>query len=115
MSNDNKLEPSTNGDNGRLPDGRFAPGNPGGPGNPCAAAVAGWRAVLVEAVTPDDIRAVLAELVKQAKAGERWAVKELLDRCLGRATLPTEPDDADRQEVQLPEDFLETLDQDAAA
>ncbi len=41
--------------------------------------------MLAETVTAEDIRAVLTVLVEKAKAGERWAVCELLDRCLGKA------------------------------
>jgi len=64
--------------------GRFVAGNPGGPGNPIAKATASWRRALAEAVTADDLGAVLAALVEQAKAGEPWAVRELLNRCLGK-------------------------------
>jgi len=64
--------------------GRFLPGNPGGPGNPHVAAVGAWRKALVEAVTPEDVGAVTRKLVAKAKEGESWAVKELFDRCLGR-------------------------------
>ena len=35
------------------------------------------------AITADDVREVAAVLVKAAKAGEPWAVKELLNRCCG--------------------------------
>ena len=85
--------PSPNGDNGRGRDGRgrFTAGNPGGPGNPHAGAVAAWREALLLTVSPADLKAVLLALLKHAKAGEPWAVKELLDRCLGRA--PAEAED----------------------
>lgn len=79
-------EPSTNGANGSDRDekGRFTKGNPGGPGNPHVARVGLWRAALLDAVEPTDIEAVITTLVERAKAGEAWAVRELLDRCLGR-------------------------------
>ncbi len=80
---------SSNGSNGRDGRGRFAKGNPGGPGNPHAAAVGRWRTALADTVTGDDLRAVIAKLVERAKAGERWAVCELLDRCLGKPLQPT--------------------------
>ena len=84
--------PSPNGDNGRGRDarGRFTAGNPGGPGNPHAGAVAAWREALLLTVSPADLKAVIRALLKHAKAGEPWAVKELLDRCLGRAPAETE-------------------------
>lgn len=86
--------PSPNGGNGgHGPDGRFLPGNPGGPGNPRAAAVGVWREALAEAVSAEDLGEVLGVLVAKAKAGEPWAVRELLDRCLGRP----------KQEIAVPE------------
>lgn len=41
--------------------------------------------MLAETVTAEDIRAVLSVLVEKAKAGQLWAIKELLDRTLGKA------------------------------
>ena len=78
--------PSTNGDNGHGRDrrGRFVCGNPGGPGNPRIRSVSAWRAALAEVVRPGDIEAVTRTLVEHAKAGEPWAIRELLNRCLGR-------------------------------
>lgn len=76
------------GADGRLLPGnstRFGPGNKGGPGNPHAAKVSEFRAALYETVTRDDVVDVVKELVKQARAGEEWAIRELLDRCLGKA------------------------------
>ena len=70
--------------NGRTPRGQFAKGNLGGPGNPYARRVADLRAALLESVTEQDIRAVARALVKRAKEGEVPAVRELLDRLLGR-------------------------------
>ncbi|MCG3136734.1 MAG: hypothetical protein HJJLKODD_00570 [Phycisphaerae bacterium] len=83
-----KKSPSTNGANGRDSSGRFMPGNPGGPGNPYAQQVAAWRGVLVNTVKASDIKMVVQRLVKAAKNGESWAVRELLDRTLGK-TLTT--------------------------
>lgn len=77
-------EPSTNGANGRGSGGRFAAGNAGGPGNPHAKRVAELRAVLLAAVTDRDLRAIVAKLVERAKAGELPAIRELLDRLLGK-------------------------------
>ena len=88
MTAENAITPSTNGDNG-LPEvrdakGRFVPGNPGGPGNPQARNVAAWRGALASAVSAEDIAEVTGKLIEEAKAGEPWAVRELLDRCLGK-------------------------------
>lgn len=73
--------PSTN---GRTPRGQFAKGNPGGPGNPYARRTAALRSALLDAVTEADIRAIAKALVKRARDGEVPAVRELLDRLLGR-------------------------------
>jgi hypothetical protein len=73
----------------RTEGGRFALGNKGGPGNPYAARVGRWRAIMTEAVTDDDMRAVVAALVAAAKRGESWAVREVFDRTVGK---PVEAD-----------------------
>lgn len=76
--------PSPNGTNGRCGNGRFAVGNAGGPGNPHVARVAKLRAVLLDAVTEDDLRAVVAKLVGLAKCGDIAAIKLLLERTIGK-------------------------------
>jgi hypothetical protein len=91
MAKDNEITPSANGDNGladaRDGRGRFLRGNPGGPGNPHAAAVNAWRSALFNALTDDDVRKVIRVLIAKAEAGEPWAVRELLDRCMGKPDL----------------------------
>jgi hypothetical protein len=79
--------------NGRTARGRFAQGNPGGPGNPYAKRVADLRAALLESVTEQDIRTVARALVMRAKAGEIPAIRELLDRLMGKAG-DASPEDA---------------------
>jgi hypothetical protein len=69
--------------------GRFAQGNTGGPGNPFAKAVGQLRSALMTAVTKADIEAIIAGMVKEAKAGNVAAAREVLDRCLGK---PVEAD-----------------------
>ena len=86
MSEEPDNAPSPNGDNGRRPNGRFAKGNPGGPGNPMARKVGQYRRALVRAVTAKDIAEAVKALVAAAKAGELPAIRELLDRCIGRPT-----------------------------
>lgn len=70
--------------------GYFRPGNKLGRGNPHAARVAALRAALLEAVTPDDVRAAVRALIDQARAGDVVAIRELLDRTVGKATLPVD-------------------------
>jgi len=69
--------------NGRDNNGRFTPGNPGGPGNPHAGSVSKLRAAILRAVDEGDIEAIIKKLVQQARGGDLPAVKELLDRCVG--------------------------------
>ena len=78
------MEPSAPTGNGRDSSGRFTKGNPGGLGNPHAKRVARLRAALLEAVTEEDIRAIVAKLVEQARAGDLYAAREVLLRTLGR-------------------------------
>ena len=87
--------PSPNGPNGRQSNGRFAKGNPGGPGNPYAQQVAELRSAMLKAISTEDIRRVVEALVAEAKDGNVSAAKELLDRCLGK---PQEADLIERIE-----------------
>ncbi|MBL8860702.1 MAG: hypothetical protein JNK02_01720 [Planctomycetes bacterium] len=69
---------------GRAGNGQFAAGNPGGPGNPYARQVAALRAAMLAAVSPEDLHAVVAKLVDLAKGGNVPAIREVLDRTLGK-------------------------------
>jgi len=71
---------------GRGVNGRFAPGNPGGPGNPMAARVAEYRQQLLQCVQPGDVEAIYASMLFKAKQGDTAAAGLLLDRLLGKAT-----------------------------
>ena len=70
---------------GRGPDGRFLPGNPGGRGNPHARKVGKLRSAMLAAVSQSDMRAIIKRLVQDAKAGDAAAARLILDRCLGPA------------------------------
>jgi len=79
------MEPTTNGDNGeRGEDGRFLPGNAGGPGNPYVKKVAALRGSLINAISHDDIEAIIHSQVEKAKQGDTVAAKFILERLLGR-------------------------------
>ena len=76
--------PSPNGANGgRDSRGRFARGNPGGPGNPHAKQVGRLRSVLLRTVKSADVAGIVAALVKAAKGGDTGAAKVLFDRLFG--------------------------------
>jgi hypothetical protein len=79
------MEPKPNGPNdGRGEDGRFLPGNPGGPGNPYPRQVAALRNSILQAVTPKDIEEIIKAQIAQAKQGDTVAAKFVLERVLGR-------------------------------
>ena len=89
--------PSPNGRNGpRDAKGRFGVGNPGGPGNPYAKQVGRIRSLILETVTEEDLRAIVAGLVDRAKAGDMAAARELFNRLVGR---PATAIDADQFEL----------------
>lgn len=76
--------PSPNGSNGRLANGRFARGNPGGPGNPDMKRAGEIRGMIRGFVTERDLQDIVRALVKQAKTGDLAAIRELLDRIAGK-------------------------------
>ena len=76
--------PSTNGSKRtRAQDGRFLPGNPGGPGNPFAGKVAKLREAGWKSVKPAEVRKVYRKLLDLALSGDVPAARLLLDRLLG--------------------------------
>ena len=88
-------------DNGSDARGRFAPGNPGGPGNPFARRVAELRKVLLQAVSEEDLRVVAEQLVVKAKMGDLAATKLLFQYVLGKPAATVDPDAVDVEEVAL--------------
>ena len=58
--------------------GRFAKGNPGGPGNPFARQVGAMRSGIFASNAPEDIQQVLAKLKAQALEGNVQAAKAYL-------------------------------------
>lgn len=85
-----KDQPSPNGTDGRDKSGRFTKGNPGGPGNPRARQVGALRSAFLDAVTPEDIQVAVRQLIAKSRGGDLPAIKELLDRVLGKANQPME-------------------------
>tara|TARA_R110002111_G_C6003165_1_gene373396 strand:- start:6172 stop:6486 length:315 start_codon:yes stop_codon:yes gene_type:complete len=68
----------------REKNGRFAKGNTGGPGNPHAGRVSQLRSAILTAITPEDIDAIIKKLLVRARDGDLAAIKEILDRCIGK-------------------------------
>ena len=75
--------PLQTGANGRQARGRFAPGNKAAKGNGQARKVARFRAAMFSAVKAGDVRAIVVQLVQEAKAGQPWAVKLALEYLCG--------------------------------
>jgi len=90
-------EPSTNGGNGRDARGRFAKGNQGGPGNPNAQHVAKLRDGFRTACSVADVRAICRKLVAMAKKGNLMAVREVLDRTIGKSAAADEDGDGNHK------------------
>jgi hypothetical protein len=78
--------------------GRFAPGNQCGKGNPYARRMAELRWAALEELTADDIRALMRRLHAQALGGDVPAATLLLRYALGRPPEPIDPDTLDLDE-----------------
>ncbi|MEZ6319211.1 MAG: hypothetical protein R3B49_10750 [Phycisphaerales bacterium] len=72
------------GDGDRDDRGRFAPGNRGGPGNPHAAQTARLRAALMRKLDEGCIEEAADALMAEVRTGNIMAVREVLDRTIGR-------------------------------
>ncbi|MBK8980676.1 MAG: hypothetical protein IPM29_32640 [Planctomycetes bacterium] len=84
---------------GRDERGRFAPGNPGGPGGSRPRAFALRRAV-EEAVTEEHVAAMIRRATRMGLEGNLAAMRFVLERVCGRvADAPTEAEPVD---VELP-------------
>lgn len=100
-------------DSDRSQDGRFLKGCKAGPGNPYNKQMQEFRSVLMGAVTHADMLEVMAALLKHAKAGRPWAVKEFFDRVVGKASQPLEVD-AEVDTIETRELLVKWLQQEAA-
>lgn len=76
-------DPSPKGE--RDGNGRFVAGAyKGGPGNPQAAKVSQYRRAIWDAVSIEDMQAVVRAMVVSAKDGDVAAAKVVLERCAGQ-------------------------------
>ena len=77
-------KPSTADESGRdLASGRFRPGNRFSMGNNHNRKTAAWRKAFALSVSARQLRAIVAVLLRAALSGEAWAIREVLNRCLG--------------------------------
>src|SRR6185437_5760462 len=81
--------------------GRFTLGNELGLGNPFARQVAILRQTLLDALTPEDLIAVMQALIAKAKTGDVAATKLLLAYGLGKPAPTVDPDRLDVAEGEL--------------
>ena len=89
--------------------GRFAKGNPGGPGNPFARQVAALRKVIIDRLTEEDLLAITEALLAKAKEGNVAAAKLLLAYGIGKPASAPDPDRLDGQELAHFKDQVETV------
>ena len=78
------LEAEPAGTDGRDNAGKFSAGNSFGRGNPVARHAQRLRQLFVQAVTEDDVTAIVQKLVAMAKDGDIQAANLLLTRALGK-------------------------------
>src|SRR5204862_2842231 len=93
---------------GRETNGRWAKGNPGGPGNPFARRVAKLRQVIINRLTEEDLLAITEALLAKAKQGSVGAAKLLLAYGIGKPASAPDPDRLDGQELAHFKDQVET-------
>jgi len=88
--------------------GRFAPGNTLSRGhtNHRAKRQQEYKEAILRAVSPNDLRAIVRKLVEMAKAGNLAAIKEVLDRCLGRVSQAEQTPNDVEIVVDLPPDLI---------
>ena len=56
---------------------------------------------MLEAVTEDDVRAVITKLVELAKGGDLAAIREVLNRTVGKADVARDPDCVDDHAAEI--------------
>src|SRR5947208_15480320 len=95
--------------NGHEPNGRWAKGNPGGPGNPFARQVAALRKVILNRLTEEDLLAITEALLAKAKEGSVGAAKLLLAYAIGKPASAPDPDRLDGQELEHSKDQVQTV------
>ena len=75
--------------------GRFTSGNGFGRGNPFSARQARLRTALLEAVSDDDLKAIVQTLIKQAKYGDAASTRLLFEYTVGKPQVTVDPDRMD--------------------
>jgi hypothetical protein len=71
------------------------------PVNPFARRTARLRSFMLDAVSEQDVRAVIAKLVELAKGGDMAAIRELLNRTIGKPGDAMNPDRMELDEARI--------------
>jgi hypothetical protein len=87
--------------NGRDSHGRFARGNPGGPGNPFYRHQAELKRQLLAQVTDADVMSVMRVLLGLARDGDLAAIKLFLEYTVGKPSKEVDPDQDELHEWRL--------------
>ncbi len=85
---------------GRDSRGRFTANNKGGPGNPFGRRTATLRQAMLDAVTGEDLQAIVRQLIQQAREGDVPAARLVFSYTLGKPDKAVDPDSLDQQEWQ---------------
>src|SRR5262249_34912402 len=93
-------EPESQTNAGRGSDGRFARGNPGGPGDPFARQRAARHQAFLDHVSVEQIGAIADKLLEMAWAGNLAAAKLLFLYAIGKPQPAVEPDHRELDEWQ---------------
>src|SRR5262245_48665619 len=90
--------------------GRFLPGNKLGRGNPHYRKLAANRTAFLEAVGPEQVKALADKLLAQALGGDVDAARLVLAYAVGRPQPAADPDGADADEWQRRQEGPHTAD-----
>ena len=78
----------------RTANGRFAQGNPGGPGRPPRQTEREYLRAMLAACTPDDWREIVGQVVEDAKGGDpkarEWLARYLVGAPTALTPMPSE-------------------------
>jgi hypothetical protein len=81
--------------------GRFTRNNKGGPGNPYARQTAALRQAMLDAMTAEDVNAMVHQLIQKARDGDVSAIRLALAYGIGKPDKTIDPDTLDAQEFKL--------------
>jgi hypothetical protein len=85
----------------REDNGRFAKGNPGGPGNPFAREVAAMRRAFMNRVSARDLEDIADKMVALAKDGNVQAAKFIFSYMIGKPLPSRDPDHLNEHESEV--------------